>query len=103
MSEAFDSHAIVELFGHQRIAGRVSEQQLAGGTFLRVDVPETERAEAYTRYYGAGAIYALTPVTEEIARAAAEDSYVWVPVRKDVAALPAGDTEEDLAYDWKVP
>jgi hypothetical protein len=99
VTEAFESWAIVELFGHQRVAGCVSEQQLAGTTFLRVDVPETDSAEPYTRYYGAGSIYSVTPVSEEIARTAAEHSFVWVPVRKEHAALPAGDAEEEFDDD----
>lgn len=41
--------AIVELFGHSKIAGEISEQTIAGGPFLRVDVPETERESAFTR------------------------------------------------------
>ena len=68
----YASWAIVELFGHQQIAGYLSEQTIGGTTFLRVDVPETSRAAAYTKLYGAGAIYAITPTTEELARAAAE-------------------------------
>lgn len=31
--------AIVELFGHARIAGRVTEQVIAGQGFIRADVP----------------------------------------------------------------
>ena len=29
----FEAFAIVELFGHTRIAGKVTEQTIAGGTF----------------------------------------------------------------------
>lgn len=64
----FDEWALVELFGHQRIVGKVSEATLAGGAFLRVDVPEFDGAPAFTRYYGPSAIYAISPVTEAIAR-----------------------------------
>lgn len=71
-TEKFDSWCLIELFGHQRIAGRVTEATLAGGAFLRVDVPATSQSEAYTRFYGPGAIYGISPVTEEVARAMAE-------------------------------
>jgi hypothetical protein len=64
----FDSWALVELFGHQRIVGRVTEGTLAGGAFLRVDVPQIEEQEAYTRYFGPSAIYSLNPLKEEVAR-----------------------------------
>jgi hypothetical protein len=79
--EPFQTWAIVELFGHQQIAGLVAEQELAGGVFLRVDVPEVPGKDgrcgraAFTRFYGAAAIYSLTPVSEEIARRAVEYSH----------------------------
>lgn len=33
--------AILELMGHRRLAGYVSEQEIAGAAFIRVDVPGT--------------------------------------------------------------
>jgi hypothetical protein len=64
---SFDEWALVELFGHQKIVGKVSEATLAGGAFLRVDVPAVAENKPYTRFYGPGAIYSINPVTEEIA------------------------------------
>lgn len=66
--EKLDTYALVELFGHQRIVGRVSEATIAGGAFIRVDVPAFNGAAAFTRFFGPGAIYSINPVTEEIAR-----------------------------------
>jgi hypothetical protein len=63
----FDSWAMVELFGHQKIVGKVTESTIAGGAFLRVDVPAWKGDKAFTRFYGPGAIYSINPVTEEIA------------------------------------
>lgn len=74
--DGFDSHCIIELFGHQKIAGKVTEQIIAGQGFVRVDVPETKRHPAFTRLFGAGAIYSITPVSEDIAQRAAES--IWV-------------------------
>ena len=65
---AFNEWALVELFGHQKIVGKVSETSLAGGAFLRVDVPALGDSPAFTRFYGPGAIYSINPVTEDIAR-----------------------------------
>ncbi len=46
MADKFEQFAIVELFGHQIIAGLVSEQVIGGQGFVRVDVPTIgERAE----------------------------------------------------------
>ena len=73
--------AIVELFGHQRVAGRISEQSFGGDSFVRVDVPEvsfeerdygderlqTRVIQAHTRTFGAKAIYAINWCDEQTA------------------------------------
>ena len=64
--------AIVELFGHTKMAGEVSTQTLGGASFIRVDAPETKSKPAYTRTLNPSAIYALNWCTEDVARAAAE-------------------------------
>jgi hypothetical protein len=69
---SWDGWAVIELMGHQRIAGRVSEEEIAGAKLLRVDVPQTEQRGAFTKYYSAGAVYCITPATEEDATKAAE-------------------------------
>ena len=58
--------AIVELFGHQRIAGKVTEQTVGSSTFIRIDVPETDAQPSFSRIVNPSAIYALNPVTEEV-------------------------------------
>lgn len=63
----FDSWAIIELFGHNQIAGKCSEQNIAGTNMLRIDVPETDKNPPFSRLLGHGAIYAINPVTEEVA------------------------------------
>jgi hypothetical protein len=63
----FYQWALVELFGHQRIAGRVTEAEISGGKFIRVDVPQIGNLQPVTRFYGAAAIYGITPVTEDTA------------------------------------
>lgn len=59
---------LVELFGHQKIVGKVTETSIAGGAFLRVDVPEGAGKPAFTRFFGPGAIYSINPTTESLAR-----------------------------------
>ncbi len=66
--EKFDLWCIVELFGHAKIAGRCTEQNVAGTNMLRVDVPETTTQPSFTRLFGSGAIYAINPVDEATAR-----------------------------------
>lgn len=72
MESNFDLWCIVELFGHAKIAGRCTEQNVAGTNMLRVDVPETESQPAFTRLFGSSAIYAINPVDEVTARHYAE-------------------------------
>jgi hypothetical protein len=111
--EGFAHWAIVELFGHARIAGKVTEEQIGGASFIRVDVPElevrgsrldaggripVETRPAFTRYFGPAAIYSITPVDEDIARRAAEairpePVTVYLPAALAIAAQ--GDDDAD--------
>jgi len=66
MEQKFELNAVVELFGHQRIAGKVTEQSIGVATFIRIDVPETTQQPKFTRIVNPTAIYAINPVTEEV-------------------------------------
>jgi hypothetical protein len=99
VTETFKSWAVVELFGHQQIVGQVSEQTIAGQGFIRVDVPATERQPAFTRLFGAGAIYAINPVTEEIARKFV-NYYEQTPIAAyELRALePSKEREDEVPF-----
>jgi hypothetical protein len=88
---AFEQWCVIELFGHQQIAGKVTEQEIGGTSFVRVDVPQTNRNEKFTKYFGAGAIYSITPVDEETARLAVE-SYAPEPIESWRLQLPERGT-----------
>lgn len=77
--QKFEAWAVVELFGHQRVAGRLSEQAIGGETFLRVDVPASSGHAEYSRLFGKGAIYCINLCDEATARAAA--AYVRPPLK----------------------
>lgn len=68
MSEKFDQWALIEILGHNRYAGRVTEQSVGGNSFVRVDIPESDEQPAFTKLFGASSIYCITPVTEDVAR-----------------------------------
>lgn len=70
--EKFDCWCIVEVFGHQKYAGRVTEQAVGGCNFVRVDVPAFEDHPAFTKMLGQASIFSMTPVTEDIARGIAK-------------------------------
>lgn len=71
--EKFDLWCLVELFGHSQIVGKCTEQNIAGANMLRVDVPSTNGQPSFTRFLSAGAIYAINPVSEEVAKQIAEN------------------------------
>ena len=104
-NQGFDQWCIVELMGRQVIAGRVTEQVIGGSAMIRVDVPETNGQAAFSRFYGNAAIYAITPVSEEVARLAVkrytpEPITIYIPELRlpAPAAIPLrGDpTDEDF-------
>lgn len=101
--EKFDLWCLVELFGHSQIAGKCTEQNVAGTNMLRVDVPATSKHPGFTRFLSAGAIYAINPVTEEVAKQIADNLQVqpvnvWDVghlVDQKLKALQVGVIEED--------
>jgi|ERR1044072_1724304 hypothetical protein len=72
MNQKLELFAIVELFGHGRMAGKVTEQSIGPDTFIRVSVPETKNQPSFDRLLNPKAIYAINPVTEEVMQAKAE-------------------------------
>jgi hypothetical protein len=59
-------YAIVELFGHMKIAGKITERTIAGEGFLQLDI-EQEDGSSFTRLIHPKSIYALNPVPREVA------------------------------------
>jgi len=59
-----ETWAIVELLGRHVIAGQISSVAVFGTELCRVDVPPVGETPGYTKFYGGGAIYAVTPTDE---------------------------------------
>lgn len=106
--QTFDCHAILELFGHVRLAGHVTEATIGGCALLRVDVPYRANEEGegvkFTRYYGNGAIYSMTPVTEETARLVGDGNSApavqpWEMPKPQLPSALAEDESGDRDYD----
>lgn len=89
MAESFECFAIVEIMGHQKYAGRVSEQTIGGQAFVRVDIPDVEGQKGFTKLFGGSSIFCITPTTEEIAKSVAK-RYTQIPVQP-----------YDLPDDWQ--
>jgi len=102
--------AIVEIMGHTKIAGRITEVTQYGSTFARVDVPAMGDEPAFTRDFGGGAIYSITYVIKEIAMRAAELLQV-APITvygadrlaapRDIKELELGDPYGEDDPDWR--
>jgi hypothetical protein len=58
--------AIVELFGHTKLAGEISEHTIGGCSFVRIDVPAVGSMPRFTKLQGNSSIYGITFVTEEV-------------------------------------
>jgi hypothetical protein len=71
----FEGWVILELMGHRRLAGFLSEQAIGGASFLRIDVPAPDgKGNTATQFYTGSAVYCITPVTEELARKVAANA-----------------------------
>jgi len=91
--------AILELMGHRRLAGLLSEQTIAGGSFIRLDVPHPSGDAddfAATQFYSPSAVYCITPTSEATARLAAKGNHV-APVQR--WELPAAEPPKDWMAD----
>jgi hypothetical protein len=100
MSNEFKMWAVVEVMGHQQYAGFVTEQEVAGQGFVRVDVPGSEETgEGFSKLFGTGAIYCITPVSEEVAlevvqRMRQKPLSVWSPSFQRSLPSPTLDQDE---------
>lgn len=65
--EKFEAWGLLELFGHQRLAGALSDMTIGGCHFIRIDVPAVDDVPGYTRFFTNAAIYGMTITTQEVA------------------------------------
>lgn len=107
-NEKLNLWCLVELFGHQKIAGRCTEQNIAGVNMLRVDVPATETTPEFTKFYGGSAIYAINPI-DEVSAIAMVNNLKVLPVtvwsiqsfldKQPKELLPTKEVESDIDYN----
>ncbi len=120
--KSFDQWGIVEVMGHKKYAGHITEQTIGGASLLRVDVPEVtvpthvnvpgegfkevkRTVAAYSKLIGVGSIYMITPTSEDIATKCAAQIARYdsdpLPVSLPVdRQLPAStDASADLVDD----
>ena len=132
----FEGWAVVEMMGHQREIGYVTTEYFGGAALFRVDSPEIPEREwelqrpeyratesgyselpigtkvklaaipAKSRLVAPGALYALTPCTEETARRAIDETktrpliVLHLPERALPAMIHADAEDQDIEdYD----
>ncbi len=111
--------AVLELFGHARVAGEVTEQTFGGAHLVRVDVPEVKYLDrfyqggrhqatehvipAHTASYGPAAIYSIQWVDQAAALVAAHDirhrSVEVYTLRSGLAQMSASVRQQLLTLD----
>lgn len=69
--KVYEGWTILEVMGHRRLGGYVTEVNIAGAGFLRIDVPGENGAPVATQFYPPASVYCITPVAESMARAVA--------------------------------
>lgn len=105
-AETFKGWAILELMGHRRLAGYVTEEEIAGAGMIRIDVPGEDGEMVATQYYSPSALYCLSPVTEELARAVARNNqptpvtrYELPPVRSREDPPDAHELDAEIDHE----
>ena len=93
MSKNFEEWAVLELMGHRKLAGKVTEQTIGSATFIRIDVPGQKGEVTATQFYNPSAIYCMTPTTEKLARRMSAYNKPEPVTRWE---LPESDDESDL-------
>jgi len=100
---AFEEWAIVELMGHRRLGGKVTEAELFGTSMLRLDIYDTGSADPkITQLYGGSAVYCVTPTTEAIARKVGAESMPRPVSRYELerASRPEPGADDDDGYPF---
>lgn len=98
---AWEGWAFLELLGHRRVAGHLSEEQIAGAAFIRVDVPSEPPV---TQFYAPGSVYGITPTTEEMVRRFCAKAVVQAPAARwelAPAVEATADVDEDDHEPWE--
>lgn len=93
-----DDWVIMELMGHRRLVGKLTEATFAGGAFLRLDIPKNGE-DFSTQYYSPAAVYCITPTTEDMVRLMAKNSQ---PAPVSRWELPLGRDENLAGIDDEI-
>lgn len=95
--ETLETWAYIEIMGHSRIAGRVSERKMGTQVMLQVDVPKTDEGFSHPELFSPSAIFSIKPTTEEWCRSfcKARVNYEVLPYIPQSRQLHPHDQEQD--------
>jgi hypothetical protein len=95
----FDRWGVVDVMGHQRYIGRITEEVIAGCGFVRVDVPENGDQPAFTKLIGTSSVYAISPMEESLCRQLAaqrkQTPIESFQLSEALRGLPAPDDDDE--------
>lgn len=66
--EVIETWAFVEIMGHNKVAGRVSERKVGVAVMLQVDVPNADEGFSHSQLFSPQAVFSILPTTEEWCR-----------------------------------
>jgi hypothetical protein len=94
--------SIVELMGHVRLAGRLTEEEKFGVKMGRLDIPDGDGF--VSQFFGGGSVYRITIVTEEVARQVCKQTAPapvspWDFPRKLAIRTPAEDVDDMYGHE----
>jgi hypothetical protein len=93
--------AVVEIMGHRRLGGSVTETTIAGKPMLQVDIPGVTEDAGGIQLYGADSIFSIAFCDEATARAAAKRTPPLLS-SWETRELGRGDDDDDVvdADEW---
>lgn len=68
IDDKFETWAFIEIMGHSRAVGRVSERKFGVNVMLQVDVPDSTDGFSHSELYSPASIFSIKPTTEEWCR-----------------------------------
>ncbi len=93
----FSEWCIVEMLGHRKLAGLVTERVIAGKGFLQVQVPN-KAGEMQTQLIPPESVYCITPTEAQICRKVAESCEPTTISKWDLRQLLAPPKEQQMTF-----
>ena len=103
-SEEINCWAYVEIFGHTKLAGRVSTKKLGSNIMLQVDVAKGKDEFSHSELFSPASIFSIKPTTEEWCRKFAEfrtnhNVIPYIPEQRQIPPTDYGQSEDDENFD----